>query len=805
MKRILFQLALFCLILGPGLIRPSGAAEPVLAPRSGEDDSYTVARDIAYKLGPTDYERERGRLDIYRPKAALNAPTVVWFHGGSLTAGSKNGVEAEAVARVLAAHGILVVVPNYRLSPKVKYPAYIEDSAAAVAWTRTNIREHGGDPDRIFVGGHSAGAYLALMLGVDTRYLQHRGVDSAGIAGWISVSSQVDSHLTVRAERGTSGNQLMVDESAPLFHVRKDTAPILVIVADRDRDNRAEHNRTFVAKMEQAGHRDIQFHEIAGRDHFSVITRVGEPHDATAKLIVDWVQRPNGTALAGKKTGADEVVSTKTGLVAGVVLDKQSGLTVFRGIPYAKPPVADLRWRPPQPPVPWEGVRICDKFGAAGPQSLSSNEQGEATSEDCLYLNVWTTRTGAEAKRPVMVWIHGGGLNQGWAHKPVYEGSAFAGRGVVLVSMNYRLGPFGFLAHPALSAESEHRVSGNYGFLDQIAALQWVRENIAAFGGDPNNVTIFGESAGGTCVSVLCASPLAKGLFHRAILQSPWMMGFTTQLAAPNFVFLKQPVANAASAEDLGLAWARRHVPGSEADAIRKLRSLPAAAFIDGQPYYETRATIDGWLLPAAPAETFAHGEQADIPLLIGTNRDEGNFFRSSFTFATREEFLGRLRAYFGAETEKVQALYPGESKEELRTAAARFVTDAWFVQPARQMLRGRRSAGSAAFQYEFTRGSRRFPAAGAAHAVELPYVFNTLSGAVFSAEDRKLGELMMTYWVQFATTGNPNVAGLPAWPEFSRGAERYLQLGDTIEPAARLRAEACEVLDQAAAALGQR
>ena len=238
---------------------------------------------------------------------------------------------------------------------------------------------------------------------------------------------------------------------------------------------------------------------------------------------------------------------------------------------------------------------------------------------------------------------------------------------------------------------------------------------------------------------------------------------------------------------------------------MQRLRALPEAAFIDDQPYYETRATIDGWLLPAAPAEVFGRGEQADVPLLIGTNRDEGNFFRSSFAYAPREEFLSRLRDFYGAETGKVQELYPSESKVALQAAAARFVTDAWFVQPARQLLRGRRAAGSPAFQYEFTRNSRRFPAAGAAHAVELPYVFNTLSAEIFTAEDRKLGETIIGYWVQFAASGNPNQNGLPVWPEFERGAERYLRLGDLIEPAAGLRREACDVLDQASAALVRR
>ncbi|MCB1122863.1 MAG: carboxylesterase family protein, partial [Verrucomicrobiae bacterium] len=229
-----------------------------------------------------------------------------------------------------------------------------------------------------------------------------------------------------------------------------------------------------------------------------------------------------------------EPLQTRQGWISGWTLDPDTGLSVYRGIRYAEPPMGEMRWKPPQPVKSWGGLKTCHIFGPINPQTLPQGVN-LPLSENSLYLNVWTTKANQpDAKLPVMVWIHGGALTSGWGHKPNFDGSAFASRGVVLVSINYRLGVLGFLAHPALSAESEQGVSGNYGLLDQIEALNWVRENIAQFGGDPGNVTIFGESAGGTSVAALCSSPLAKGLFHQAILQSPWMFGYTSNLTEPN-------------------------------------------------------------------------------------------------------------------------------------------------------------------------------------------------------------------------------------------------------------------------------
>ena len=488
------------------------------------------------------------------------------------------------------------------------------------------------------------------------------------------------------------------------------------------------------------------------------------------------------------------VVEIASGKLAGVVLEQSTGLTVFRGVPYAAPPVGDLRWRPPRPAANWAGLRVCDKFSSIAWQRRKSDS---SMSEDCLYLNIWTTGIGKADKLPVMVWIHGGGLNKGWGHIPMYDGSQFARHGVVLVSINYRLGPLGYLAHPGLSAESDQGVSGNYGFLDQIQSLKWVQQNIGAFGGDPTNVTIFGESAGGTSVAVLTVSPLARGLFHRAILQSPWMFGYTSSLAEPNTIDLKRPTRSFASAEVLGDRWAKRFVEGEGQEAISQLRKITAKQLIETGSS-NTRVTVDGWLLPGRPVELFAQGKQADVPMMIGTTKDEGNYFIQYVGSKSRKQFEEKLRGFYGTGGEQVASLYRGETVKELTAAGSLYCTDSWFLQPSRQMLQGMCQLKSPAYQYLFARPSKRYPYLGAPHAVELVYVFDTLDAKKASDRDRKLARTMNQYWIQFARTGNPNADGLPAWPAYTQQNHQYLVLDHEISQDAGLRDEACDVLDRA-------
>ncbi len=489
-------------------------------------------------------------------------------------------------------------------------------------------------------------------------------------------------------------------------------------------------------------------------------------------------------------------VKIESGEISGVVLDEKTRLEVFRGIPFAKPPIGGLRWRPPEPVDIWDGVRVCDTFGPASIQKIGNNEN-QQISEDCLYLNIWTKKSGKRrANRPVMVWIHGGGLTEGWAHNEMYDGSAFAKQGIVLVSINYRLGNLGFLAHPGLSAESEHGVSGNYGFLDQIEALKWVKRNIRAFGGNPDDVTIFGNSAGGTSVSVLMSSPLAKGLFHKAILQSPWMFGLG-DIAVPNIVRLRDRIPNALSAEEFGVEWAKEHVDSTGRKAIEELRMLPAVQLLNQGPNL-ARVTIDGWVLPDHPANVFKSGKQADVPVIIGTTRDEGNFFASTARFDSRPIIAEALGRFFGQASDSVMALYPGESPAEVSQAGIQFITDFWFTHPSRQMLNGMLTSSSRIYQYEFAKVSSRNPSLGALHAIDLRYVFNTLDNAEEFPENQKLADRVMKYWVRFACFGNPNGMGLPRWPEYKAGNKSYIILDDSISVGTELRKEALDTLDEA-------
>lgn len=498
--------------------------------------------------------------------------------------------------------------------------------------------------------------------------------------------------------------------------------------------------------------------------------------------------------ITGPVLAADSAdsVQTLSGVVSGEELT--DGIQVFRGIPYAAPPTGDLRWQPPQPVAVWEGTRDATQFGAICPQpptlAQMTAEALPASREDCLFLNVWTPATNPYVPLPVMVWIHGGGLSLGWSNQAVYDGMDFAKQGIVLVSINYRLGPLGYLAHPELSAESDHGASGNYGFLDQLAALGWVRQNIAAFGGDPKRVTIFGESAGATSVFALLASPLSDGLFHGAIAQSPWV-------TPTNVALQSEPTPFARSGEAQGIAFAE-HVIGKGA-TLADLRALDAGAMI-AKGGFNPIITADGWFMAELPEARFAADKQQDVPIIVGTNTNEGTMFMAPMV-GSLEAFQADIEATYGDQSAAVLAMYPAASKADLPTAADRYITDTWFLRAARSMLIHSADSASPAYQYQFTRRSQAIPAWGAHHAAELGYVFGNLVGfgprtAPPSAEDVALSKAMNTYWSQFARTGNPNSEGLPAWPAFVPGTEQYLELGDTIKTGAQLEKANCDALE---------
>lgn len=459
---------------------------------------------------------------------------------------------------------------------------------------------------------------------------------------------------------------------------------------------------------------------------------------------------------------------TADGILEGVV-SGDGKVRTFKGIPFAAPPVGALRWQAPQPVVPWTGVRQASEYGARAMQGRIFDDMifhDDGPSEDCLYLNLWMPAKPA-GKLPVMVWIYGGGFVAGSTSEPRQDGGNLSKKGVMVVSMNYRMGIFGFLAHPELTKESPHGASGNYGLLDMVAALQWVKRNIATFGGDPDNVTIFGESAGSFAVSALMASPLAQGLFHKAIGESGSILSAA------------RPLATRAQAEEAGVKFAESAFGTA---SLEKLRALPAQELLDATlkaPRPSFRVTVDGWFLPEDGRAIFAAGKQSRVPLLAGWNLDEGNY-RSFFTKdePTLANFAARAKTQFGANADAFLKAYAATTDAEAKRAAQDFAGDQFTGYSTWKWIELHRQTGGApVWRYKFEQTLPQIrpdakPEADlvAPHASEIEYVFRVLSSrkADWQPEHRAVSELMADYWTNFAKTGNPNGPGLPSWPAYA-------------------------------------
>lgn len=476
-------------------------------------------------------------------------------------------------------------------------------------------------------------------------------------------------------------------------------------------------------------------------------------------------------------------VSVDGGRITGLAFDK---VRIYKGVPFAAPPVGNLRWKPPHPVTAWKGIRACDSYSPECPQVPYPNDSiysrpSAPQSEDCLYLNVWTAAGQADEKQAVMVWIHGGALDRGSGSSPFYEGCRLAGKGVVVVTFNYRLGVFGYLAHPALTEESDQNSSGNYGVLDQIAALKWIQRNIGQFGGDPDNVTIFGESAGSWSVNTLVASPLAKNLFHRAIGQSGALFGPTLPL--------KSVGENEDSAEKLGQAFAQ----ATGAQSMTDLRQFSAAKLIEvftetseGKTF-RSRPNVDGWVLPTAIREIFESGKQTDVPTLIGSNADEWTaFIHPDALPKNLDTFRNINRKRFGDSIQTFEDVYAVEGGDDIQRSYLESYRDEWFTLPMRRWARHCESRGSATYLYFFAHvpPTKQRDYLGAYHAAEIPYVFQNLDSVrtSYDEHDDRIAELMSNYWVSFAKTGNPNCNGQPTWRPYDRKSESYLRIGQKTE-----------------------
>ncbi|MBS0359972.1 MAG: carboxylesterase family protein [Proteobacteria bacterium] len=465
-------------------------------------------------------------------------------------------------------------------------------------------------------------------------------------------------------------------------------------------------------------------------------------------------------------------VRIDTGVLRGVTTD---GITAYEGAPFAAPPLGPLRWRPPQPVAPWRGVRTATAFAPACLQ-LGVSMPGEPpprTSEDCLYLNVWTPARRGRALRPVMVFIPGGGYQNGATSLPLYWGDRLARRGVVVVTLAYRLGPLGYLAHPELTAESPHHASGDYGLMDQAAGLAWVKRNITAFGGDPGRVTVFGQSAGAMSVSQLMVSPLAQGLFQRAIGESGGL--FEPLMLAPQY--------SLPQAETDGVAFMRSVGAASLAD----LRRLPGEALLHGQANSVSHPVIDGYALPRAPYDAFVRGEQAKIPVLVGWNAEEARSL-SDLSGAKAATFTADIRRTFGPLPSALIDAYPHADDAQARQARADFERDLRFAWDDWAWARLQALAGQPTYAYRFEQ-KPPFPAAsvragwGASHFAELWYVFDHLGQEpwAWTEGDRRLADRMASYWVNFARSGDPNGPGLPAWPRLQGDEGPLLRLRDPV------------------------
>jgi para-nitrobenzyl esterase len=537
-------------------------------------------------------------------------------------------------------------------------------------------------------------------------------------------------------------------------------------------------------------------------------------------MAIGQVEGRSPGATPASKIASDRTPTTEirvdSGAIRGLVVGDKKDIHVYKGIPYAAPPVGELRWKPPQPVQSWQGTRDCFEFGAACPQkipalfdSILEMSLRVPFSEDCLFVNVWTPAEHRSGKLPVLYWIHGGGFVVGAASQPLYDGEELARLGCVVVSINYRLGLFGFLAHPALSQESSDKVSGNYGLLDQIEGLRWVRRNIAAFGGDPGRVAIFGESAGGISVLCLMAARETKGLFHGAIAQSA---------VATNLPRLREVHPGPETAEQMGQKSIAACGLAASADA-RQMRQLDAKALVQASPGADSGAPLrmkplsitlgpilDGHVLPDDPDLLFAAGREHAVPLIVGNTTEEMSILLLGTKMPTDPAaYQAKLQEEFGELAEPLAKAYPAQDAAQVRSAVIQLTSDLSFVSETRSIARRHSAAGQKTFRYQFSRASKRgfLQGLGAHHAAELAFLFQRPPLRDDEGEIR-MSRILGRYWINFAAIGDPNGPGLPVWPVYRPGAEQMVDFAADVKVLQGPRNDQLDLIDKVLRAMAR-
>jgi para-nitrobenzyl esterase len=520
----------------------------------------------------------------------------------------------------------------------------------------------------------------------------------------------------------------------------------------------------------------------------SIFTQIVEKQitQTTMNTLILSLELTVAVIITGCSALSPEQVKVEQGIVQGTI---ENSLRVFKGIPFAASPVGDLRWKAPQPAPKWKGIKITTKYA---PAAFQGGNPPSGKSEDCLYLNIWTPAKSGKEKVPVLVWIYGGGFSFGSTSDPVHNGENLARKGVVLVSIAYRVGQLGFLAHPELSSENPNKVSGNYGLYDMIAGLKWIQKNIAAFGGDPDKVTIFGESAGGIAVSMLCASPLAKGLFHGAISQSGGSFGPTRPTTYPgeNMKTLQQ-------AEQAGIEYAQKVGAATIAD----LRKIEADKLPMGMGMGSAWPIVDGVVIPDDQYLLYEEGKYNDVPILVGYNSDEGASFSRE---KTPEEYFAGVKTRYGKFADDLIKIYPAAETSVPKTARD-LARDAAFGWQTWIWARLQSKTGKSKVYYyyfdqhpDYPKDSPRY-GFGSPHGQDVAYVFMHLdkSKPETTKSDLEISEAMGTYWTNFAKYGDPNGKGVPKWPAFSDANPEVMYLGPTPHIGTVPSAESLKVLDE--------